>query len=176
MLKGNKVTIKRFETIEEVILHAELYNDKSARSIHDHDELTEIDKRIEDFKNGMYDHKYKVKYMLLNNQDEFIGTIGFVRRSEWEVNIGYRILKPEHRQKGYLSEALPLFLDYLWETDKELQRISLNTAYDNIGSQKVAERSGFIKEGVLRKAYKYRGNIVDFIQYSMIREDIKKGA
>lgn len=174
MIKGINVYIKEFETLEEVIMHAELYNDIEARSIHDHTEKTDVSSRIEDFNNALYNSSDKVKYMLFNSDNEFVGTIGYVRRSEWEVNIGYRLMKPIHRQKGYISEALPLFIDYLWNSDKDLERISLNTAYDNIGSQKVAQRSGFVFEGVLRKGYKYRNNIVDFIQYSMIRDDIKR--
>lgn len=176
MIKGKNVYIKKFETLDEVIMHAKIYNIIENRSIHDHIEKTDINKRVEDFNKGLYDHSDKVKFMLFNKENEFIGTIGYVRRSEWEVNIGYRLMKPEHRQKGYLSEALPLFIDYLWKNDETLERISLNTAFDNIGSQKVAERSGFVFEGVLRNGYKYRDKIVDFMQYSMIREDIKKGA
>ena len=174
MINGKRITIKGFETIDEVIMHANLYNDISERSIHDHDEQTSVEDRVQSFKKGLYDSDDKVKYMILNEENEFIGTIGYVRRSPWEVNIGYRLMRFEHRQLGYISEALPLFIEYLWDNDSELERISLNTAFDNIGSQKVAVRCGFSLEGVLRKAYKYRGNIVDFMQYSMIREDRKR--
>lgn len=173
LINGKRIKIKQFETLEEVIMHAELYNDISERSIHDHIESASIDNRIRQFEEGLYDNDDKVKYMMFNEDDEFIGTIGYVRRSPFEVNIGYRLMLKKFRQKGYVSEALPLFVKFIFDTKSDVDRISLNTAYDNIGSQKVAERSGFTFEGVLRKAYEYRGNRVDFYQYSILREDIK---
>ncbi len=171
MIKGKRVFIKKFETLEEVTKHSELYNNISERSIHDHIEQQDNEKRIDAFQSGNFDSLNKVKYMLFNENREFIGTIGFVRKTPWEVNIGYRILLKKHRQKGYLSEALPLFVKYVFDTFKDVDRISLNTAFDNIGSQKVAERSGFIYEGTLRKAYEYRGNRVDFKVYSILRDE-----
>ena len=176
MIKGKKIYIRKFETLEEVIMHNKLYNDISERSIHDHTETRDVQERIKDFENGLYDNSDKVKFMIFTNDDEFVGTIGYVKRSPFEVNIGYRLMKKKHRQKGYVSEALPLFVKYVFDTCKDIDRISLNTAFDNIGSQKVAERSGFEFEGVLRKAYEYRGNRVDFYQYSLLREEYEKGA
>ena len=173
MIKGKRIYIKKFESVDEVIMHSALYNNIEERSIHDHNETKDVEKRIQDFNNGLFDGNENAKYMIFNMENEFIGTIGFVRKSEFEVNVGYRLMKHKHRQQGYISEALPLFVQYVFENMDHVDRISLNTAYDNIGSQKVATRSGFTFEGVLRKAYEYRGNRVDFFVYSILREEYK---
>ena len=173
MIKSDRITIKQFEQMNEALLFAELYNDLSERSIHDHLETLNEVHWIERYLKGLYHSYDKVDYMIINEDNTFIGTIGFVKKSDFEVNVGYRILLNKYREKGYMSEALPLFVSYIFDTLQWVDRISLNTAEDNIGSQKVTLDCGFVFEGILRKAYEYRGKRVDFLQYSILRDEWK---
>jgi len=171
MIKGDRVMIRPFQNVQDAVMYAELYNDLEERSIHDHLEKMDEVKWIERFLQGLYNDFEKVDYMIFNENDEFIGTIGFVKKSSFEINVGYRILLNKFRRKGYMSEALKLFIGFVFENFEWVDRISLNTAEDNAGSQIVAVNCGFSFEGILRKAYEYRNKRVDFYQYSMLREE-----
>jgi len=108
--------------------------------------------------------------MILDENNEFIGTIGYVRISEYELNVGYRLLQPNARNKGYMTETLKLFVNYLFDSIPNIVRLSLHTASNNLPSKKLAEKCGFEFEGTMRKAYFYRGKIHDQDVYSIIKE------
>lgn len=174
MFKTERCTVKPFETIKEAKQFITMYNDLSERSEHDHLETRDELRKITEFRQNRFITYDKVNYMILNENNEFIGTIGFSRVDYFDVNIGYRLLKRKYRQKGYLSEILPAFIQYLFDTQPKITRLTLRAAKENVGSRKVAERAGFIHEGTLRKAYPYRGRMTDFECYSILREEYNK--
>lgn len=53
----------------------------------------------------------------------------------------------------------------------EVERLEALVDVDNIGSQKVMRKAGFLREGVLRKYYTLKGNTLDFIIFSFLRTD-----
>jgi ribosomal-protein-alanine N-acetyltransferase len=88
------------------------------------------------------------------------------------LEVGYTII-PSERMKGYGTEAVKLMINYLFST-KNVCRIQAMTDTRNKPSQKILERNGFVKEGVLRKFRFTRGEFVDKYIYSIIREEWKK--
>jgi RimJ/RimL family protein N-acetyltransferase len=83
--------------------------------------------------------------------------------------IGYMVA-PEHRKKGFCTEAVTIILDYLF-LDKELQRIQALTVEENIPSQRVLETNGFKKEGTLRNLIFNRGCYRNCTLYSILRDE-----
>ena len=65
--------------------------------------------------------------------------------------IGYALL-PDERGKGYGSEAVQIMADYLFLT-KNIVRIQAETHPENVASQRVLEKAGFRKEGIVRKSF-----------------------
>lgn len=110
--------------------------------------------------------------LITNISDEIIGDISFSKTTDFELNIGYRLFENKNRKKGYMTQALKLFSKYLYSTIPSVTRLSLYTAEDNIPSRKLAEKCGFVQEGILRNAYFYRGKICNWIIYSLLREDV----
>jgi RimJ/RimL family protein N-acetyltransferase len=100
--------------------------------------------------------------------------IGYVAhfKSKGCVAIGY-MLVPNERSKGYGSEAVQLMVDYLFLT-KDTVRIQAETHPDNIASQRVLEKSGFTKEGLIRKSFFSRGIYRDTSVWSVLREEWKQ--
>jgi RimJ/RimL family protein N-acetyltransferase len=89
------------------------------------------------------------------------------------VEIGYDII-PEERNKGYCIEAIQILTDYLFLT-KDIVRIQAVTDKENLASKFVLERSGFKKEGTLRKAlWNTAGKWTDGFLYSILREEWKE--
>jgi len=93
---------------------------------------------------------------------------GYVSTKE----IGY-MLAPEHRQKGYCTEAIAMVVDYLF-LGKTLERIQALITEENIGSKRALEKNGFQKEGILRKLMFELGRYWDLSIYSILREEWKK--
>jgi len=86
--------------------------------------------------------------------------------------IGYGII-PNERGKGYCAEAVKIAVDYLF-LSKPLVRIQAHTNVKNKASQRVLEKVGFKKEGIVRKRIFVRGNWRDEFLYSILREEWKE--
>jgi RimJ/RimL family protein N-acetyltransferase len=83
------------------------------------------------------------------------------------------ILAPNERGKGYGTEATSLMVDYLF-LSKDIARIQAQTDAGNVASQKVLQKVGFKKEGIIRKSVFARGEWRDRALYSILREEWKK--
>jgi RimJ/RimL family protein N-acetyltransferase len=54
-----------------------------------------------------------------------------------------------------------------------LARVALHTTPDNKASQRVAERAGFTREGVLRSFEEHDGRRVDVVVFSLLPADLE---
>jgi len=88
------------------------------------------------------------------------------------LEIGYSLV-PSERGKGYCTEAVRILVDYLF-LSKEIVRIQAYTDVRNVASQRVLEKAGFKKEGVVRKSHFTRGEWRDCCLYSTLREEWKE--
>ena len=171
MLSGQKINLRLFRDEAEVRAVYNAYNVLSERAFTDHTEIYPVDRRIEKFQETGFWTLTDGQLVITTKADAVVGTISFVRTTDFELEIGYRIYKREHRGKGYMREALALFSTYLFTTFPHITRLAIKTASTNIGSCKLAEKCGFTQEGVLRRAYFYRGQICDLVIYSLLREE-----
>ncbi|MFX1594147.1 MAG: GNAT family N-acetyltransferase [Promethearchaeota archaeon] len=88
------------------------------------------------------------------------------------VEIGYYMIMSE-RKKGYCTEALKLFVDFLF-LSRAIERIQATTDNKNGVSQRVLEKAGFAKEGIMRKAVFMKGDYVDITLFSILRKEWKE--
>jgi RimJ/RimL family protein N-acetyltransferase len=119
----------------------------------------------------MYDAKGDAEYYFVRRKD---GTrVGYMAHFKVgdRVGIGYMLL-PAERGKGYGTEAVQLMTDYLF-LKKDIPRIHAETHPDNGASQRVLEKAGYVKEGILRRSFFSRGVWRDTALWSIIREDWK---
>jgi RimJ/RimL family protein N-acetyltransferase len=100
-----------------------------------------------------------------------IGTIFHFPR-EKALEIGYSLV-PSERDKGYCSEAVKIMVDYLF-LSRELVRVQAITDVNNFASQRVLEKAGFTKEGIIRKSAFIRGEWRDGCLFSILREEWKE--
>lgn len=105
--------------------------------------------------------------------DTFIGLVTW--RSSWAfgpqgcVNIGILLL-PEQRGQGHGTTAHNLLVDYLFATTT-VHRIQATTEVENNAEQRVLEKAGFTREGVLRGGSFVRGQWRDYVLYGRLRAD-----
>ena len=104
-----------------------------------------------------------------------VGTIGLLEIDRKNSKAEYYIAMGEtaYKGKGVAKEASRLILEYGFQT-LGLNRIYLFTEVENVAAQKVFERVGFIREGVLHQDIVSHGKYVDRIAYGLLREDWKR--
>lgn len=168
MIEGKNINIRLLRDEADCRIMAEALNNISERGAGDHTELKSPNHILKRFHEDNFWGEKRSKLLITTKEDEIVGSIGFLQIGDFDLNIGYRIYHQKFRNQGIMSEALPLFAAYLFAT-KSIHRLRLQIAADNIGSRRVATKSGFIQEGVLREAYFYRGRFVDFVIYGLLR-------
>ena len=104
--------------------------------------------------------------------DRFLGGIGinFINRVHQMANLGYWV-RTSAAGRGVATVATRLAAKFGFE-QLGLQRIEIVAAVDNIPSQRVAEKAGARREGVLRKRLLIRGESLDAVVYSLVPEDL----
>jgi ribosomal-protein-serine acetyltransferase len=98
----------------------------------------------------------------------FSGAVGLTRAA-WasgRVEIGYWVA-PWARRQGYAVEATGAVAAYAFA--KGLHRVELLAATANFASQRVAERAGFTREGVLRDVLVIPGGRSDAVLFSLLK-------
>jgi RimJ/RimL family protein N-acetyltransferase len=82
------------------------------------------------------------------------------------------MLAPEFRGRGIADQAAQLLVRHLL-FDLDYHRVQLECYGFNERAIKHAERAGFVKEGVKRKAYWRHGEWVDGVLFGLVREDLE---
>lgn len=83
------------------------------------------------------------------------------------------VLEPEHRGKGYASEAIDLLLELAFD-HMNLNRIYLRVFAENQPAIKCYDRCGFVREGVLRQDYYSYGEYHDVIMMGILRDEWRR--
>ena len=84
-----------------------------------------------------------------------VGTVGFYRGFAGEVGeVGY-VLRPAHRKRGFMTEAVALAVAYGFAA-LDLRAVVARTDATNLGSIGVLERCGFTLAGVEHELRTYR--------------------
>jgi RimJ/RimL family protein N-acetyltransferase len=100
---------------------------------------------------------------------ELLGGIGARVYDMAIVEIGYWV-KADARGRGVATRALALVARFAFE-ELGAARLQLTTEPDNVGSQRVAEKAGFTREGVLRSLLDFKGRRRDGVMFSLLPED-----
>jgi len=99
------------------------------------------------------------------------GLVGAIElRLGEEGSIGYWVA-PRVRGRGVATRALILLARWA-VTEGGVERLVLTTHPENIASQRVAEKAGFVREGVLRSDLRFREGRRDSILYSLLPSDL----
>jgi putative hydrolase of HD superfamily len=108
-----------------------------------------------------------------SDSNALIGTVAWYWISE-ETNwpaAGISIYDPAHWGKGLGTEALTLWIDYLFAQGPDFTRVDLRTWSGNERMVRLAEKLGFRKEACFRKARVVDGKHYDGLAYGVLREE-----
>ncbi len=106
----------------------------------------------------------------IKGNDEPIGSIDVVGYHDGDPEIGY-CLSRKHWGKGYMTEACQALMDHLFSLGH--QRILIDAAEDNIGSNRVIEKCGFRFMGKEHKEHTsaFKEAPVTLNHYEILRPD-----
>jgi RimJ/RimL family protein N-acetyltransferase len=104
---------------------------------------------------------------------ERAGTMGFERanRRSRIANLGGLAIHPDHRGRHLADEAARVFQRHLIH-ELRFHRVQMEIYGFNERAMRHAERSGFTREGVRRKAYWRNDEWVDGVLFGLVAEDL----
>jgi [ribosomal protein S5]-alanine N-acetyltransferase len=108
----------------------------------------------------------------LKDDKRVIGSCGFLNRvlKHYRSEVGFELSK-EYWGKGIAREALEAVVKYGFK-NMELERVEALIEPANLPSQRLVEKTGFQREGLLRH-YEYTcGTFDDLYIYSLLKEDL----
>jgi RimJ/RimL family protein N-acetyltransferase len=125
---------------------------------------------LERYEQGRRDQT-KEAFAVVDGDGTFYGVALAVEidREAAEAELGY-LTAPAARGRGIATEAVRLLTRWALH-DQGLERVTLIIDSDNIGSRKIAERTGYVLDGVMRNAYVKPGTRRDTMIYSRLRAD-----
>jgi ribosomal-protein-alanine N-acetyltransferase len=109
--------------------------------------------------------------LVLPHDNRLVGTCGF---NEWSpshrwAELAFDLAR-DHWGKGLMRQAVAAVLQWAFRQD-QIDRVQAFVRVDNGRSQRLLERSGFVREGCLRSYRVCRGQPHDFYIYSLLRSD-----
>ena len=107
----------------------------------------------------------------LQHDDQLVGTCGF---NEWSqahrwAEMAFDLAQA-HWGKGLMRQAVDAVLQWTYRQD-QVNRVHAFVRIDNSRSERLLERSGFVREGRLRSYRVCRGQPHDFYIYGLLRSD-----
>ena len=168
-LQEVKVTIRRFER-KDIPKKVEWINNPENNSFLHYDIPICVEKTEKWYDSHLGDDD---RYDAVIEADGMpVGTIGLLSIDKKNSKAEYYIAmgETEYKGKGVAKSASLLILKYGFEI-LELNKIYLYTEAENIAAQKLFERVGFIKEGLIRQDILSRGKLADRYAYGYLRED-----
>jgi ribosomal-protein-alanine N-acetyltransferase len=118
-----------------------------------------------------HDERATALRWMVERAGEVVGTVAArnLDRRHGRLEVGY-MLGESHLGRGYGTRAMTLLLARLFALPW-LQRVWLNTAADNLASQALARKLGFVHEGTLRGHLVICGVRKDEQLWGLMREE-----
>tara|TARA_Y100000310_G_scaffold131985_1_gene131107 strand:+ start:90 stop:611 length:522 start_codon:yes stop_codon:yes gene_type:complete len=149
---GLEFTLRKFRKSDVSALAKLINNKKIVQNLQNVPYPYKKKDAIEWINSNIYGKKNKFN-LVIEVEGRLAGSIGLHNlKSGYKGSLGYWLAE-EHWGKGIMTEVTRVFTDYCF---KEFKLIRIyGSVYDwNLGSAKVLEKNGFVREGVLRKNVK----------------------
>jgi len=163
MLSGELVDLNVVER-EDLPLITRWYNDLDFVGDFepfDQSSLAATEKQFEGLKDS--------DWFIVSTKDGAKVGFGCTFRAQGAFGLGFMFV-PEARGKGYGTECVQILADYVF-LHRDVPRVQAETHPDNMASQRVLEKAGFQREGILRAKFFSRGVWRDTAMYSITRQD-----
>jgi RimJ/RimL family protein N-acetyltransferase len=105
---------------------------------------------------------------------QFVGGINVRYSPQHRVaELGYSVRR-ERWGQGFATEAVSSVVAHVFNADSEVNRFRAMADSRNVASQRVLEKSGFLREGTLRQNRFMNGDPVDEVWFGLLRSEWTK--
>jgi RimJ/RimL family protein N-acetyltransferase len=165
-----RARIEDADFLVELVTHEEVEPFLAASRPKSHDEILEEIARSESGPEAF-------GLFVIEVDGERAGTMRFSRANERSriADLGGLAVHPEFRGAKVADTAARLFRRHLFD-DLAFHRVQMEIYGFNERAMRHAERAGFTREGVRRKAYWRNGEWVDGVLYGLVVEDVEENA
>ncbi len=109
--------------------------------------------------------------LILNLKNEITGMISYIKSIFLDaLELKYIIFDEKNRGKGFMKEALKVFSAFLF-SNRKINRLQLAIPDYHRASIAVAQKCGYIFEGIAREAIFSNGKYLDVCIYSLLRKE-----
>jgi RimJ/RimL family protein N-acetyltransferase len=159
----------------DLSLFVRWFNDPDVRywlSMSDASELTMESER--EWYEEMRADPAQVIWCIETEKGQPIGNLGLhsIDEAQGRATLGIAIGEKAFWSRGYGTEAIRQVLRYAFD-EMGLRRIALGTDEDNARGIRCYEKCGFVREGLLRAYRLRRGQPVDSVAMSILREEFE---
>ena len=170
MLKGERVNLRLIQEADLPRLFLLISDIETRGDYFPTGLMSETRLRTQFANNGFWDRDEGM-LLIVEPEEEIVGEIEFFPITSYlsGYEISYQLFGPQHAGKGYTTEAVSLLSGYLFDRMK-VQRLQLNIHPGNIPSKRVAEKSGYSFESVMRQCWYHRGEYHDLEIWARLRE------
>lgn len=116
---------------------------------------------------------HEINLAIASPEDVVLGSMCLYRldREHRTAAIGYWLIAAA-RGQGYATRSLRLLAGWAL-AELDLQRLELTCDPENVASRRVAERCGFVQEGLLRSNYAWKERRRDTLVYSVLPGELR---
>ncbi len=170
MLKGTHCTVRHI-LATDLNIFLPLFNDLSTRTEFFSNLFQSPEALRKEFALNQFATEDRELYVIESNDGNLVGIIShFKSRTPISREIGYRMFGSAYSGRGYMTEATRLLCHYLFR-NYTYNRLELLMDPGNIGSERVAQKNGFVYEGTQRGGFFINGGIRDTKVYSLLRSE-----
>ncbi|GLT99620.1 hypothetical protein SLE2022_170470 [Rubroshorea leprosula] len=134
------------------------------------DPYTSKEEGMNFIKNVVIPHPWFRAICLNNRPIGAISVMAFSGTNKCRGELGYA-LGSKYWGKGIATQAVKLVVGSIFRDWPHLERLEALVVVENIGSQRVLEKAGFTREGVLRKYVVLKGRTRDLVMFSLLSTD-----
>lgn len=173
---GEKLYLRAVEESDLNDNYRQWFNDEEVCQFNSHHRFPNYKQNMEEYYENVIKSGDNLVLAIADKEsDKHIGNVALqdIDQLNCSAELSIIIGDKEFWGRGAGKEAAKLIINHGFKS-LNLRRIYCGTSVENIGMQKLAEKIGFKKEGILREALYKNGRYVDIINYGLLREDYEK--
>ncbi len=115
--------------------------------------------------------KYNKFCWAVKHQNEIVGVVSIhnIDTRMLTTHIGYTVA-PTHYNRGFGGKIVSLMVDKIFNETK-IRKVSALVHIENLASQKILDKLGFKREGVLRQHFLINDQPVDEIYFGLLKNE-----
>ena len=172
-IKGEKVLLRAIELDDANVLQQMINDEEIEQMMWGHSFPVARHQQVKWIENLL--NEKSVFRAMIDVAGATVGTIILSNIDMWNGNaeIHIKLANACERDKGYGTDAVTALVSYAFN-ELRLNCIYCRIKEDNIASQKLFEKCGFVKEGCLRSRVYRNGRFYDFYEYSVLKSEYEK--